>query len=392
MNVLVVGKKGDSIKALEQDLVSLGHSPIVTYAESEILKILETNTTISMILIDKRLDITGGLEFCQAIKAAKLGRFVYILLLRDKEKGMSVQECLNMGVDDCLALPFSVDVLQVRIQAGQRIIQLNEKLRDANEMMQIDLRSGREAQTSMIPVSFPDIPNLEIAARFIPSEYVSGDIYNIFRLDETQIGLYSIDVSGHGVAAALFSVRLSQRLKSLLYPSGILKVPKDTPPYYFINPPEEVIDILDKDDLLGKYGRYFTMVYAIIHLDKQVVSFYRAGHNLPLLIHADGTSEYLDGGGPPVGLGISFGPKVRQEVQLMDGDEFILFSDGINETFSQSGKNGYGMARVKDILSENHAMPLGESFDALIQDAKQYQGGEGFADDISIIGFKWRES
>lgn len=391
MNILVVGKRGDSIRKLEQDLVGLGYKVIVVYDDTDILNMLQKDKAISMILIDKSLDITGGLEFCRSIKAAKLDRFVYILLLRDEEKGVGVQECMNMGVDDCLALPFSTEVLQVRIQAGQKIIQLNEKLRNANEMMQIDLRSGREAQASMIPVSFPDIPNLEIAARFIPSEYVSGDIYNIFRLDETRIGLYSIDVSGHGVAAALFSVGLSQRLKSQIHPNGIIKFPIDTPPYYFINPPEKVIGILDEDDMLGKYGRYFTMVYAIIHLDKQLVSFYRAGHNLPLMIHADGKSEYLDGGGPPVGLGIATGPKKRQEIRLADGDEFILFSDGINETFSRSGKNGYGMERVKEILSKNYNMPLGDSFDALIQDAKQYHGREGFADDISIIGFKWQE-
>jgi len=233
---------------------------------------------------------------------------------------------------------------------------------------------------------------MEIAARFIPSAFVSGDIYNIFRLDERHIGLYSIDVSGHGVAAALFSVGLSQKLNSNLQPSSLLKEPISIPPFYRINTPERVISILDEDDMLGKHGRYFTMVYAVVNLEEKALVYCRAGHNRPLLIRADGTSQYLDGGGPPVGLGLGSEDKELQHLSLNEGDSFILFSDGINEAFSRKGKNGYGLKRVEELLTQRRNQSLSESFDNLIDDVKAFHGREEFNDDISIIGFRWRES
>ena len=103
------------------------------------------------------------------------------------------------------------------------------------------------------------------------------------------------------------------------------------------------------------------------------------------------SAEYIRGGGPPLGLGIVIEPRSSQSVVLDPGDAFILFSDGINETFSRTGKNGYGLNRVKEILRSHHDRPLEDSFDDLISDAKKYQGRPEFADDISIIGFRWKE-
>ena len=147
--------------------------------------------------------------------------------------------------------------------------------------------------------------------------------------------------------------------------------------------------ILNKDNMLARHGRYFTMVYAIVNLDAGVVSFCRAGHNYPLLIHADGSSEYLEGGGPPIGLDISREEREGQEVKLSPGERFILFSDGINEAFSSINNVAYGLEQVQDVLTQHFSDPLGKSFDSLITDVKRFQGKEEFSDDVSIIGFEW---
>ncbi len=391
MDILIAGKRVESIRNLQQELASLGHSAVMTGPGSEVLDQLKDSPGVQLVILECNADLSPCMELSRRIKSSDWKRYVYVILILDGRPGEDGPRLIDNGIDDCLIRPYGRRELNGRLLTGMRIIRLNEKLRDAREVSQIDLRSGREAQESMLPVHFPDIPQLEIAARFIPSAYVSGDLYDIFRLDESNLGLYSVDVSGHGVAAALFSVGLSQRFTIQLQPGALLKVPIDHPPYYRINPPDVVLDTLDQDDMLGKYGRFFTMVYAVVNLDSGMVSFCRAGHNLPLVIHSDGTAAYIDGGGPPLGLGIATDARDRQEVELRPGDAFILFSDGINETFSRSGKNGYGLNRVKCILSENHEKSLEDSFDALLADAKAYQGRAEFADDISIIGFRWRQ-
>ncbi len=263
------------------------------------------------------------------------------------------------------------------------------RLRMANEILRGNLVSGQEAQKSLLPSCFSDMSNMEFAASFIPSAFGSGDIYNIFRLDETNIGLYNIDVSGHGVSAALFSVCLNQRLIQGPQSFGLVKVPLTAPPFYHINSPVSVVTSLDEEDMLGKYGRYFTMVYAIVNVDTGGISFYRAGHNYPLLIHDRKNSCYIEGGGPPIGLGIALRKSRQQDIKLEAGDQLIFFSDGINDAFSPKSEKRYGLERARQILTEHYPESLERSFDRLIFDVQEFMGQGGFSDDISIIGFKW---
>ena len=82
-----------------------------------------------------------------------------------------------------------------------------KELENALNKIRKDLAAAHDAQMSLLPKDVLGIPNVEFSARFFPSQYVSGDIYNIFRLDESHLGLYHIDVSGHGVPAGAHSLR-----------------------------------------------------------------------------------------------------------------------------------------------------------------------------------------
>lgn len=251
--------------------------------------------------------------------------------------------------------------------------------------------SGREAHKSLLPLSCPDIPGMEIAARFVPSAHVSGDLYNIFRLDEKTVGLYNLDVSGHGISAALFSVTISQRLTHLVHPHSLLKVRLDKPPFYRINPPEEVIRRLDQEDFLERHGHYLTMVYALFDITKGLLSFCRAGHNFPLLIRSVGTAEYIMGGGLPVGMHIRRKKRQSLQVRMVPGETFLLFSDGISEATPPDGEERYGLERIRRFFSDHHQEPLTRLFDRLIEEVRNFQGGRDFEDDVSLIGFRWRE-
>ena len=92
-----------------------------------------------------------------------------------------------------------------------------------------------------------------------------------------------------------------------------------------------------------------------------------------------------------MGLGLASVTRQRQCYQIASGDTFVLFSDGINEAFSSSGQSDYGFPRVQKTLSRHPTQALGDSFDALIDDVKEYQGSSEFRDDISIIGFRCRD-
>jgi len=392
MKILIVEDDPVSRKILKKNLQNTGCELLTAENGIKAWDIISKDQDIRLVLTGWMMPGMSGLELCKKIRETNFPKYVYIILLTAKSQKEDIIEGLKIGADDYMTKPFEFDELQVRINTGIRFIQLNSKLREANEIMRKNLESGRTVQQSLLPREIPDLPTIEFAARFYPSLYVSGDIYNVFRLDEKHFGFYNIDVSGHGVPAALFSVGISQRLNNDLYPHALLKIPLGNTPHYQINSPERVARLLDEDDMLGKYDKYFTMVYAIINIESFKVDFYRAGHNLPLLIHPDGSSEYIDGGGPPLGLGLPHKEQKNQTLDLSPGNQFIIFSDGINEAGSQKQDSVYGLKRVKTVLSKYSQDSLGTSFDRLIEDVKDFQGSEEFTDDISIIGFKLKEA
>jgi len=252
-----------------------------------------------------------------------------------------------------------------------------------------DFMWRRQARTNLHPTGFPDVAAMEFAANFVPSAFGSGDIYNIFQLDEKNIGLYNIDVSGHGFAASLFSASLKQKLEQDLEFCGWTKVSQTEQPYCTIRSPLEVANTLDKEDILGKFGRFFTMVYAVVNIKDGLVSYYRAGHNLPLVVHDNEQSEFVQGGGGPIGLGLSLKRDKGQEIKLSPGDQFILFSDGLTDAYSPKTNSRYGLDRLRKTLTGHYSLTLEESFSSLISDVKAFVGKDSFSDDISIIGFKW---
>jgi len=293
MKILIVEDDPVSRKILEKNLQNTGCELLTAENGIKAWDIILQEKDIRLVLAGWIMPGMTGLELCKKIREANFPKYIYIILLTAKSQKEDIIEGLKIGADDYMTKPFEFDELQVRINAGIRIIQLNSKLRETNEVMRNNLESGRTVQQNLLPRELPDLPTIEFAARFYPSLYVSGDIYNVFRLDEKHFGFYNIDVSGHGVPAALFSVGISQRLNKDIYPHALLKIPLGNAPHYQINSPERVARLLDDDDMLGKYGKYFTMVYAIINIESFKVDFYRAGHNLPLLIHPDGSSEYI---------------------------------------------------------------------------------------------------
>ncbi len=396
MKILVIAENPVTKTLISETLSPSGYTLIFITDGNEALRLLHKKEDIRIVIADLDISGTDEIELCKKIRSAKFPQSIYIMLMISKNQKAEAIYGIKAGADDILTKPFDPNELQIRVLAAERIVQLeedllekNKRLQMANDILRGNLVSGQEAQKSLLPSTFPDISNMEFAASFIPSAFGSGDIYNIFQLDETNIGLYNIDVSGHGVSAAFFSVCLNQRMSQGPQSFGLVKGPLRAPPYYCINSPINVVSKLDEDDMLGKYGRYFTMVYAIVKVETGDVTFYRAGHNYPLLIHNKKTSRYIQGGGPPIGLGIALNKNREQNLKLETGDQLIFFSDGINDAFSPKSGKRYGLVRARQLLTENYLESLDRTFDRLISDVQEFIGQDGFSDDISVIGFRW---
>jgi len=259
-----------------------------------------------------------------------------------------------------------------------------EDLEKALTNLKDNLSAARDAQMCLLPNGKQEIQNVKYSARFLPSQFVSGDIYNIFRLDEKNVGLYHIDISGHGVPAALFSVSLSQTLNTNVSTRNMLKVPAKKPPYYKINPPDEVIKALEEDHSYETAGIYFTMIYMILNIEERKISFTRAGHNLPIIIKANGGILMPEAGGLPIGWDYPRDDQVV-DIYLDEGDRIFLYSDGITEATNYNDEM-FSVDRLVDNLKNSRKDDLDKSLDALINKLHYFTGTSEFEDDVSIIG------
>ncbi|NOR15241.1 MAG: response regulator, partial [Candidatus Aminicenantes bacterium] len=141
METLIVAKTTAVIQDLNLALESLGHRVFCADTEEQALRILEDHKELRMVFVDSSLDENRGIFFCQKAKAVSSQRYLYVIMVCEQHEKEVASKCLDLGGDDCLSRPFAVGTLQVRLKTGAKIIQLNEKLRDANEVMQIDLLS-----------------------------------------------------------------------------------------------------------------------------------------------------------------------------------------------------------------------------------------------------------
>ncbi len=194
-----------------------------------------------------------------------------------------------------------------------------------SEELDEEMRLAAKLQRDFLPRSLPEVGPVRFAALFRPAGWVSGDIYDVFRLDETHIGFYVADVVGHGMPAALLTMFIKKALQTKRIDDG----------RYEIVPPGEALAGLNADiceqDLSS--CQFCTAVYGIIDTETLLLRYARGGHPCPLLLDADGTVQRLDAVVALLGV---FPEKtfIQKEIHLRPGHRLIVFSDGAEDMLS----------------------------------------------------------
>jgi sigma-B regulation protein RsbU (phosphoserine phosphatase) len=238
------------------------------------------------------------------------------------------------------------------------------------------LRMAGLVQRDFLPKRLPDSAGLRWAATFMPAEWVSGDIYDVARLDESHIGFYVADVVGHGMPAALLTIFLKQAM--VMRQSGRHS--------YHIFSPSEVLENLNQrmseQKLSGQ--QFASCCYCLLNTERMQVIYVRAGHPYPILLRPGCEPRQLKIPGHL--LGILPESKYKQgSVQLQRGDKLLLYSDGA-ERFIGNFEEKSGFVVSEDFRSLKD-LPLDEMFEQLntrIQESEPDQA----SDDITAIGLE----
>jgi PAS domain S-box-containing protein len=247
---------------------------------------------------------------------------------------------------------------------------------------QKDLDAAAEIQQSLLPRRFSMSDSLKFAWEFTPCETIGGDIFNVFPLGPDHVGLYMLDVSGHGVASSLvahsvYNFMHYQRSTLIDRSGGRIDVV----------PPELVLARLDEEFPFTKFSKFFTIFYMAIDLRTGLARYGNAGHPPPFRITPPKAIDPLPLGGTIIGLQ-GFQPFPAGELTLVPGDKLVLLSDGLTDTLNPEGEF-FGEERMLSILREHAGLPVAEILTALRQAAESFSAEMPPRDDVSMLGVEF---
>ena len=214
-----------------------------------------------------------------------------------------------------------------------------------------------------------------------PSGHVGGDLVGFFPSGAGRLGVFAIDVSGHGVTSALLTARLAGLFSGAVPEQNIALMP-DPSGGFVGRPPAQVAAAMNRLMLEEvATDHYCTLVHAEIELATGAVRMVQAGHPHPMVQRACGGIEFLGVGGLPVGL-IPGADYAGLETVLHPGDRLLIMSDGVTECPRREGGD-LGEDGLRDIMLRLMGL-RGQAFlDALVDELVGIAGSSEFPDDIS---------
>ena len=356
-----------------------------------------------LVLSDWMMPGMTGPEFCRAFRQMKRDRYGYFILLTSKSEKNEIASGLDAGADDFLTKPVNAPELRARIAAGERILRMERELGEKNRLIKSnmdelqklydsldsDLIEAKKLQQSLVSDKYRDFGFAEVSLLLQSSGHVGGDLVGMFPVSDTRIGLYGIDVSGHGISSALMTARLAGYLSASAPEQNVAL--KKTVFGYVPRPPAETLEALNQlilDEMETEL--YFTMLLADVHLDTGQVVMAQAGHPHAAIQRADGSVEVDGPGGLPVGLidGATYQPF---EAMLRPGDRLLIQSDGMVECADIEGNllGEDGLARILRSLKQTRGPACLES---IIWKLNEFASDRDFDDDVSAVLLEFKPS
>lgn len=270
------------------------------------------------------------------------------------------------------------------------------KEQQEKQRLESELSIAQEVQAQLFPKGVFDIRSLELYGFCEPARTVSGDYYDFIPLGPDRLALAVGDISGKGISAALLMASIHSAVRAyslerapMMATAGaghggsfvLSAVNEDA--YDAEISPSQLCTMLNRQVYHSTaVEKYATMFLGIYDGDNRRLTYCNAGHLPPLLLGSDGSVRRLQQGGSVVGLipGLSYD---EAEVELLPGDIFVAYSDGMTEPENEFGE--FGEERLIELVRENQQLPLQRIAEIAVAAIKDWIGGAEQPDDVTIV-------
>ena len=237
-----------------------------------------------------------------------------------------------------------------------------------------ELEIAKRVQARLFPQSLPSISSLDYSGVCIQAREIGGDYYDFLHLGPARLVLLIGDVSGKGIAAALLMANLQAILRSHTavtagQPGELLRSVN----HFFCQNTAE--------------GSFATLFVGDYDDSARRLRYANCGHLPALVLHADSSVDRLSSTATVLGLFDDWECAI-EEHQLAPGDTFLLYTDGVTESFNPEGEE-FGEQRLIESLERHRALPPRDLLAAIVDDVQRFSA-HSQRDDITLIAARCR--
>jgi len=396
MHILIAEDEPITRLSLVRQLEQWGHEVSAAADGAEAWKLFSAGC-FDLVITDWEMPHMSGLEMISRVRELR-GAYTYVIILTSRSDKADVIQGIEAGADDFLSKPYDRGELRVRLLAGERIIRLertlnrqNVELREANERIRSGLRAAARVQQSMLPRQNVITPHVRTAWQYVPTDELAGDAIGLHLVDDRYLITYILDVSGHGVPAALLSVSAMHSLEPIPPETSMLReIARGDGAIGTVRRPAHIAAELNRRFRPGENDNlYLTMSLSVLDTHSGRFHLTSAGHPTPLLLRGGQSIELPDAGGFPIA--IDEGAQYEDAcVQLQAGDRICLVSDGVLEQFDPAGNEQFGPEHLMQSLLLKAGAPPEQALLKVLDNLRAWAGeGNHFVDDVSLVVLDW---
>ena len=266
-----------------------------------------------------------------------------------------------------LRIPVEVTVSPLRDTAG-KVVGGVELFRDASEAV-AEMNRAKVIQENALRCPLPEDPRISFAMRYLPRDLVGGDFYRVEHTKGSHYAVWAADVAGHGVSSALYTMQLRALWEDLR--------PEFARPSRIFTAMNRRVRAIAPEE-----GYFATAVYFSIDAATGRMTYARAGHPAPMILRADGSLQWLEEGGPALGM-LDDVDYTEHQAELAPGDQLLVYTDGAVEIDDLQGHQ-LGLPGLQRLLGECLVAGVPD-LEALEERLLAYSGCVHLPDDITLI-------
>jgi len=276
----------------------------------------------------------------------------------------------------------SSDVTKL-VKAQREATNLAGQLQEKNEAYEEELLLAREIQQALAGEGFPkatgrNLSHLDFSARYIPISGLAGDFFEVMKVNDDCFGVLICDVMGHGVRSALIVAMLRGLLEKQ-------RAQASDPGLFLQGLNDGLAAILKR----AGTTMFATAFFGVVDLAASTFKYACAGHPGPIVSGKSGVRQIAcerSHKGPGLGLikGISY---PTNEIDLLEIDRMVLFTDGVLEAENQSGEPFFEN-RLMEIVGKKSGDSLENMLDGILSTVLAFSNGQHFDDDVCLLGIE----